>query len=119
MKRFSMIEQAHFSPETVRKLITASNDSIVRWIEQGSGSLYEDCDSDDDDSFDDGFLSRRMAKSNKSQVDDSARPDLFLPEYTVTSGIPEIVGVPEEPPTTADKGSRGSVDGLDIEQDYG
>ncbi|KAG2185419.1 hypothetical protein INT44_002210, partial [Umbelopsis vinacea] len=116
MKRFSMMEQAHESPETIRKLITASNDSIVRWIEQGSNGLYEDCDTDDDDSFDDGFLSRRIANSNKAQVDASSRSDLFLPEYAVASGIPEIIDIPEDIP---DKGRRGSLDGLETEQDYG
>jgi transcriptional activator SPT7 len=116
MKRFSMMEQAHESPETIRKLITASNDNIVRWIEQGNNGLYEDCDTDDDDSFDDGFLSRRIANSNKAQVDDSSRSDLFLPEYSVTSGIPEIIDIPEDVP---DRGRRGSLDGLETDQDYG
>ncbi|KAJ2964384.1 hypothetical protein NQZ79_g717 [Umbelopsis isabellina] len=116
MKRFSMIEQAHNHPETVRKIITASNDGIVRWIEQGNTGLYDDCDSDDDDSFDDGFLSRRMAKSNTAQVDDSSRADLYLPEYAITSGIPEIIAIPEE---ISDKTRRGSIDGLENELEYG
>jgi transcriptional activator SPT7 len=116
MKRFSMMEQAHNHPETVRKIITASNDGIVRWIEQGNTGLYDDCDSEDEDSFDDGFLSRRMAKSNTAQVDDSSRADLYLPEYAITSGIPEIIAIPEE---ISDKTRRGSIDGLDNELEYG
>lgn len=37
-----------------------------------------------------------MARATKEDQEDSARTDLFLPEYVITSGIPEIPNLPED-----------------------
>ena len=93
MERFAMLEHAHHKPETVQKLIKCPNDRFTKWAERnGPGiSLYDDVefDSSDDENLD-VFFSRKIAKPAKTEQDDGVRTDLFLPEYNVASGLPEI-----------------------------
>ncbi|KAI8636118.1 hypothetical protein BD408DRAFT_426659 [Parasitella parasitica] len=98
MERFAMMEHLHDKPEAVVKLIRCEFDRFLKWTDQRStrATLYDDFDlhSSDDENLD-AFFSRKISKPNKS-VDDSARNDLFLPDYEITSGIPEIEGVSED-----------------------
>lgn len=99
MERFAIIEHQHCKPEVVQKLIKYPNDRFSRWAERNSGgsSLYDtiELDSSDDENLD-VFFSRKMARATKGDQEDSARTDLFLPEYVITSGIPEIPNLPED-----------------------
>ena len=93
MERFAMLEHAHHKSETVQKLIKCPNDRFTKWAERnGPGiSLYDDVefDSSDDENLD-VFFSRKIAKPAKTEQDDAVRTDLFLSEYNVASGLPEI-----------------------------
>ncbi|GAA5801474.1 hypothetical protein HPULCUR_006922 [Helicostylum pulchrum] len=98
MERFSMIEHLHDRPESVLKLIRCEPDKFLKWTERrlGQTTLYDDFDFDSsDDENLDAFFSRKISKPNKL-IDDSAKIDLFLPEYELTSGLPEIDGVNED-----------------------
>ncbi|GAN05795.1 SAGA transcriptional complex subunit [Mucor ambiguus] len=98
MERFAMIEHLHDKPEAVVKLVRCEFERFLKWTDRRSttATLYDDfdLDSSDDENLD-AFFSRRITKPNKT-VDDSTRNDLFLPDYEIASGIPEIDGVPED-----------------------
>jgi transcriptional activator SPT7 len=98
MERFSMIEHLHDKPESVIKLVRCEFDRFLKWTDHrlGNATLYDDfdLDSSDDENLD-AFFSRKITKPNKI-IDDSAKNDLFLTDYAITSGIPEIDGVPED-----------------------
>jgi transcriptional activator SPT7 len=95
MERFSMIEHLHDKPESVIKLVRCEFDRFLKWTDRRSGhtTLYDDfdLDSSDDENLD-AFFSRKITKPNKV-IDDSTKTDLFLPEYEVTSGLPEVDGI--------------------------
>ncbi|KAI8980411.1 hypothetical protein BDB01DRAFT_796328 [Pilobolus umbonatus] len=97
MERFAMMEHFHDKPEVVIKLIRCDKDRFAKWTDHRPmhTSLFDDfdLDSSDDENLD-AFFSRKIAKPDK-QVDDSVKTDLFMPEYIMTSGIPEIPGVKE------------------------
>lgn len=98
MERFAMIEHLHDKPDSVMKLIRCDHDRFLKWTDRRSTqtTLYDDLDLDSsDDENLDAFFSRKITKPNKV-VDDSAKTDLFLPEYEITSGLPEVDGVPED-----------------------
>lgn len=98
MERFSMVEHLHDKPESVIKLVRCEFDRFLKWTDRRSGntSLYDDfdLDSSDDENLD-AFFSRKITKPNKT-IDDSTRNDLFLADYEITSGIPDIDGVAED-----------------------
>ncbi|KAG0172229.1 Transcriptional activator spt7 [Apophysomyces sp. BC1034] len=98
MERFAMLEHTHDDAEASQKLVRCTNEKFLQWTERRglNASLYDefDLESSDDENLD-AFFSRRMAKP-KAEEDDASRTDLFLPEYLVRSGIPEIAGVPED-----------------------
>ncbi|KAI9315156.1 hypothetical protein BX666DRAFT_1959745 [Dichotomocladium elegans] len=94
MERFALIEHSHYKPETVQKLVKCTNDRFTRWAERTGSyiSLYDDVDLEtSDDETLDAFFSKRITKPSKLE-EDSLRTDLFLPEYVVASGIPEVSG---------------------------
>ncbi|KAI8139598.1 hypothetical protein BJV82DRAFT_626694 [Fennellomyces sp. T-0311] len=116
MERFAMLEHAHYKPETVQKLVKCTNERFTRWAERNgsANSLYDDVefDSSDDENLD-AFFSRKIAKPAKSEQDDAMRTDLFLPEYLLTSGIPEIYSMRDDTLDNQDHGRmirRGSID---------
>lgn len=98
MERFSAMQHLHNRPESVIKLIRCENDKLLKWIDHrpSSASAYDlfDLDSSDDENLD-AFFSKKITKSDKL-IDDSAKTNLFLPDYKVTCGIPEISGIPED-----------------------
>lgn len=98
MERFAMIEHLHDKPDSIIKLIRCEHDRFLKWTDRRSGhtTLYDDfdLDSSDDENLD-AFFSRKITKPNKV-VNDSAKTDLFLPEYEITSGLPEVDGVSED-----------------------
>lgn len=98
MERFSMIEHLHDKPEAVLKLIRCEPDKFLKWTERrlGQTTLYDDfdLDSSEDENLD-AFFSRKISKPNKL-IDDASRTDLFLSDYELTSGLPEIDGVKED-----------------------
>ncbi|CAO3688768.1 unnamed protein product [Rhizopus stolonifer] len=98
MERFSAMQHLHNRPESVIKLIRCENDKLLKWIDHrpSSVSAYDlfDLDSSDDENLD-AFFSKKITKSDKL-IDDSAKTNLFLPDYKVTCGIPEISGIPED-----------------------
>lgn len=107
MERFSMIEHLHDKPESVLKLIRCEPEKFIKWTERrlGNTTLYDDFDLDSsDDENSDAFFSRKISKPNK-EIDDSAKCDLFLPDYELTSGLPEIEGVHEDISTLESKQS--------------
>lgn len=93
-----MIEHLHDKPESVIKLVRCEFDRFLKWTDRRSGhtTLYDDfdLDSSDDENLD-AFFSRKITKPNKV-IDDSIKTDLFLPEYEVTSGLPEVDGIKED-----------------------
>lgn len=99
MERFAIIEHQHCKPEVVQKLTKCPNDRFSRWSERNGigSSLYDtvDLESSDDENLD-VFFSRKMGRAAKEDQEDSARTDLFLPEYVITSGLPEIPNLPED-----------------------
>ncbi|KAI9496603.1 hypothetical protein BDB00DRAFT_807985 [Zychaea mexicana] len=99
MERFAMMEHMHRKPETVQKLIKCPSDRFTKWAERNGPaiSLYDDVefDSSDDENLD-VFFSRKIAKPTKTEQDDAMRSDLFLPEYMLMSGIPEIYSMRDE-----------------------
>ncbi|CAO3653291.1 unnamed protein product [Mucor hiemalis] len=114
MERFSMMEHLHDKPESVIRLIRCDFDRFRKWTDRKSGStttLYDDfdLDSSDDENLD-AFFSRKISKPNKL-VDDSSKNDLFLPDYEITSGLPEVDGVNEDiiEPTTSSSSSKAVV----------
>lgn len=104
MERFSRLEHLHHQPETTKKLMRCSRTAFLRWLDRRDEfiSTYDDFDmnSEDEEGFDGGFFfstsSKGDNKSKPTNEDDAIRTDLFLPEYYLGSGIPEIDGVPEE-----------------------
>ncbi|KAG1106850.1 hypothetical protein G6F42_016588 [Rhizopus arrhizus] len=98
MERFAMMEHLHDKPESVVKLVRCEFERFLKWTDRRSttATLYDDfdLDSSDDENLD-AFFSRKITKPNKT-ADDSTRNDLFLPDYEITSGIPEIDGVAED-----------------------
>ncbi|KAK4521289.1 uncharacterized protein ATC70_011903 [Mucor velutinosus] len=118
MERFAMMEHLHDKPEAVVKLVRCEFERFLKWTDRRSttATLYDDfdLDSSDDENLD-AFFSRKITKPDKT-VDDSTRNDLFLPDYEIASGIPEIDGVPEDviEPTVSSNGKaivrKSSVD---------
>lgn len=102
MERFSMLEHLHHQPECTKKLIRCSRTAFLRWIDRHEGSsVYDSFDltSEDEDGFDGSFFfasTRKCERPPPTDEDDAIRTDLFLPEYYMASGVPEIDGVPEE-----------------------
>lgn len=106
MERFSMLEHLHHQPECTKRLIRCSRTAFLRWIDRNEGaSVYDtfDLNSEDEEGFDGGFFSSSLMAANRkcekpvpTDEDDALRTDLFLPEYYLASGLPEIEGVPEE-----------------------
>lgn len=102
MERFSMLEHLHHQPECTKKLIRCSRTAFLRWIDRHEGfSVYDSFDltSEDEDGFDGGFFfasTKKCERPAPTDEDDAIRTDLFLPEYYIASGVPDIVGVPEE-----------------------
>ncbi|KAI9264766.1 hypothetical protein BY458DRAFT_513918 [Sporodiniella umbellata] len=98
MERFSAIQHLHHRPESLIKLVRCENDKLVKWIDHrpNDTSAYElfELDSSDDENLD-AFFSKKITKAAK-QINDSAKSNLFLPDYKIMSGIPEIDGVPED-----------------------
>ncbi|RCI06534.1 Transcriptional activator spt7 [Rhizopus stolonifer] len=92
MERFAMIEHLHDKPKSVMRLLRCDHDRFLKWTDRRSNqaTLYDDfdLDSSDDENLD-AFFSRKIAKPDKT-VDDAARTDLFLPDYNITTGMPEI-----------------------------
>ncbi|KAI9268278.1 hypothetical protein BDA99DRAFT_603761 [Phascolomyces articulosus] len=116
MERFAMLEHAHHKPEIVQKLIKCPSDRFTKWAERnGPGiSLYDDVefDSSDDENLD-VFFSRKIAKPTKTEQDDAMRTDLFLPEYMIASGLPEIYSMRDNILDDQERGRvvrRGSID---------
>ncbi|ORX60257.1 hypothetical protein DM01DRAFT_1380641 [Hesseltinella vesiculosa] len=95
MERFAMIEHNHDKTDLVRKLIRCPNKNLIQWTDRrrpADASLYDDdvdLDSSDDEILD-AFFSRKIAKPKHAYEDDASRADLFLPEYNVTAGFPEM-----------------------------
>ncbi|CEP13306.1 hypothetical protein [Parasitella parasitica] len=118
MERFAMMEHLHDKPESVVKLVRCDSDRFLKWTDRRStrATLYDDfdLDSSDDENLD-AFFSRKITKPNET-VDDATRNNLFLPDYEITSGIPEIDGVSEDvvEPTTSSNGKalvrKSSID---------
>lgn len=102
MERFSRLEHLHHQPETTKKLMRCSRTAFLRWLDRRDEltSIYDEFDmnSEDEEGFDGGFFfsTSKGDKSKPTNEDDALRTDLFLPEYYLGSGIPEIDGVPEE-----------------------
>ncbi|KAI9019481.1 hypothetical protein CLU79DRAFT_234322 [Phycomyces nitens] len=98
MERFAMLEHTHSTPQVTQRLVRCTPDAFSQWTDRrgGNASLYDEFDinSSDEENLD-AFFSRKIAKP-KTEQDDESRTDLFLPEYIISSGIPEIDGVPEE-----------------------
>lgn len=114
MERFAMMEHLHDKPESVIRLVRCDFDRFRKWTDRKSGStttLYDDfdLDSSDDENLD-AFFSRKISKPNKL-VDDSSKNDLFLPDYEITCGLPEVEGVNEDviEPTTSSSSSKAIV----------
>ncbi|KAL0082086.1 hypothetical protein F4703DRAFT_1739277, partial [Phycomyces blakesleeanus] len=98
MERFAMLEHVHSTPQVTQRLVRCTADTFSQWTERrgGNASLYDEFDINlSDEENLDAFFSRKIAKP-KTEQDDDTRTDLFLPEYIISSGIPEIAGVPEE-----------------------
>ncbi|ORY98465.1 hypothetical protein BCR43DRAFT_512654 [Syncephalastrum racemosum] len=117
MERFALIENMHHKPAMTQKLVKCPNDRFSRWNERsgGSASLYDevDFDSSDDDNLD-AFFSRKISKP-KTEEDDAMRTDLFLPEYLLSCGLPEITALSdnlheEVPMETRPLSRKGSMD---------
>ncbi|KAI8364102.1 hypothetical protein BD560DRAFT_425671 [Blakeslea trispora] len=114
MERFTMMEHLHDHPSSVMRLMRCDPDRFLTWTDRRShhASLLDefDLDSSDDENLD-AFFSRKMTKPDKV-VDDAVKTDLFLPYYAITSGLPELEGVPEDLETTADQSlvRKSSID---------
>ncbi|KAI7863084.1 hypothetical protein BDF14DRAFT_1847660 [Spinellus fusiger] len=98
MGRFAILEHTHNTPQSDQKLARCTADVFSRWTERrrASASLYDDFDASlsDEDNFD-AFFTRKITKP-KTEENDAARNDLFLPEYIISSGLPEIQRIPQE-----------------------
>jgi hypothetical protein len=75
--------------------------AFLRWLERHEGiemSIYDqlDMNSEDEEGFDGGFFFSRSDRPKPTDENDAIRNDLFLPEYAIIPGLPEIEGVPEE-----------------------
>ncbi|CEG71789.1 hypothetical protein RMATCC62417_07459 [Rhizopus microsporus] len=116
MERFSAIQHLHDESESIIKLIRCENEKLIKWIDRRPNNVtaydHLDLDSSDDENLD-AFFSRKIAKPDKS-IDDSAKTDLFLPEYKITSGLPEIDGVPED--LVESRRDEGFFDEADLRQ---
>lgn len=98
MERFLLLERLHSKPAAMQKLIKCTSERFSRWIERNGAvaGYYDDIDLDSsDDENLDAFFSKRIVKP-KAEEEDALRTDLFLPEYAITCGIPEIDDVQEE-----------------------
>ncbi|CAO3611432.1 unnamed protein product [Cunninghamella echinulata] len=101
MERFSMMEHIHNNNELVRKLVRCPEKNLIQWTDRrrpADASIYDedvDLDSSDDEILD-AFFSRKISKPKHADEDDATKTDLFLPEYAITAGIPEIGDIPEE-----------------------
>ncbi|CAO3619766.1 unnamed protein product [Mucor hiemalis] len=102
MERFSRLEHLHHQPETTKKLMRCSRTAFLRWLDRRDEltSTFDEFDmnSEDEEGFDGGFFysTSKGDKAKPTDEDDAIRTDLFLPEYYLGSGIPEIDGVSEE-----------------------
>lgn len=107
------MEHLHQKPETIQKLVKCTHDRFYKWAERtGSAiTLYDDVDLDSsDDENLDVFFSRKLAKPNNNEQDDAMRTDLFLPEYQIASGFPEIHNMQEDTPEMMALARRSSLD---------
>ncbi|CAO3621827.1 unnamed protein product [Cunninghamella blakesleeana] len=101
MERFSMMEHLHNNNELIRKLVRCSEKNLIQWTDRrrpADASIYDedvDLDSSDDEILD-AFFSRKISKPKHADEDDATKIDLFLPEYAIAAGIPEIGDIPEE-----------------------
>lgn len=114
MERFHMLEHLHHDSTSTKKLMRCNKKALSRWMSRRglnmttrtiSTSVYDtfDLTSEDEDDTDDGggffFMMNKHGgehKSNPTDEEDANRTDLFLPEYSMTAGLPEIEGIPEE-----------------------
>jgi transcriptional activator SPT7 len=97
----SLLERLHHQPKSTKKLIRCSRLAFLRWLERHEGiemSIYDqlDMNSEDEEGFDGGFFFSRSDRPKPTDENDAIRNDLFLPEYAIIPGLPEIEGVPEE-----------------------
>jgi transcriptional activator SPT7 len=118
MERFAMMENTHNNTKLARKLVRCTEKNLVQWTDRrrpGDASIYDDdvdLDSSDDEILD-AFFSRKISKPKHADEDDAARANLFLPDYAITAGIPDIANIPQEyrDPTNRRQLSRkGSTD---------
>jgi transcriptional activator SPT7 len=101
MEKFSLLEHLHHQPETTKKLMRCSQVGFKRWLNRrDTTSIYDEFDfnSEDEEGFDGGFFfsSTTTNKQPATDEEDVLRTDLFLPEYYLNSGVPDIEGIPEE-----------------------
>ncbi|KAI7882180.1 hypothetical protein K492DRAFT_206338 [Lichtheimia hyalospora FSU 10163] len=113
MERFALMEHLHQKPETIQKLVKCTHDRFYKWAERTGSviTLYDDVDLDSsDDENLDVFFSRKLAKPNNNEQDEAMRTDLFLPEYQIASGFPEIHSMQEDTPEMMALARRSSLD---------
>ncbi|KAG2235759.1 hypothetical protein INT48_000985 [Thamnidium elegans] len=119
MERFSRLEHLHHQPGLTKKLMRCSSTAFVRWVDRHEGSSVHDAfdlTSEDEEGFDGGFFFSSKTRSEKpppTDEEDALRTDLFLPEYYLLSGVPEIAGVAEEYFAQDEQGYE-SVPSLDV-----
>ncbi|KAI8364636.1 uncharacterized protein BYT42DRAFT_589889 [Radiomyces spectabilis] len=93
MERLYIMQLVHSDEEKVLRLIQVSDDSFARWTDRrdDTGAFDDrfDADSSDDENF--NSFSRKTKKSSKLEEDSAVRSDLFLPEYKMSCGIPEVM----------------------------
>ncbi|KAI8994620.1 hypothetical protein BDB01DRAFT_846642 [Pilobolus umbonatus] len=99
MERFATMEHLHNRPESIKQLMKCSKNAFVRWLERSDRfTVYDSPDISSDDDEHDGrfFFAKSNDKMKQSGDDDALKSDLFLPEYQITAGLPEINGIPED-----------------------
>ncbi|OBZ89272.1 Transcriptional activator spt7, partial [Choanephora cucurbitarum] len=98
IERHAVMELMHHQPDHVKRLIRASRLGFVKWMERNEGihgpeeyaeALLSDLDSEDEQ---DGFFSKRL--HDRTNLPDQERDNLFLPEYNMVPGLPDIDGLP-------------------------